>query len=141
MTLTRIYRRSVVYPGIIEVGFIIAYPPIDRDYKSEWMTSESLSELAFIPALVYWVLICLLALPIFLNRYPRVSSDNILSVLSWFLLPGGFICALLIKVVTKYSNAGSIYEIAYTITYNLPFVAGLIWGFWKYRRLRTPIAQ
>jgi hypothetical protein len=135
MTLSGIYKRAVVYPGIILLFIATVFSIIEnRDYESEWLTRETAIGMAIIAALLYGLLICLLASTIFLNRYKKVSSNGILSAFSWFLVPGGFICAVIGKAFNEYFTVGTTYEIAYAIVFNSPFLIGLIWGFRKFRR-------
>jgi hypothetical protein len=79
---------------------------------------------------------CLLCRTIFLNKSEKIRSNNVLSTLSWFLLPGSFICIVLGKAINEYVTIGSTWEIVYATLGNIPFIVGLIWGFWKFRRLQ-----
>lgn len=137
MTLHNIYRKSVIYPALIVLVMATIFSIIiNQNYESEWLTRKFVIQLDIIEALVYGLLISLLALTIFLNRYERVSSNSILSALSWFLIPGGFMCCVIGKALNEYFTVGSIYEIFYATILNLPFMAGLIWGFGKFKRLQ-----
>ncbi len=136
MTLSGIYKRSVVYPSLALLPVIaISSAIINRDYKSEWLTREAAIRMDIIAGLIYCLLICLLALTIFFNRYDRISSNSVLSALSWFLIPGGFICLVFEKALNEYLTVGTTYETFFALIFNLPFVAGLIWGFRRFRRL------
>lgn len=108
----------------------------NRNYKSEWLTSESVIAMTVIAAIGYGLIICVLALTIFLNKHERVSSNSIFSALSWFALPFGFICLVIGKAINEYLTVGSTNEIIYSVVLNLPFVIGLIWGFCKFRKLQ-----
>jgi hypothetical protein len=134
MTIAKFYTRSVVYPGLFFIPCITLFSLIDsRNYKSEWLTSASVVQMTFVAALVYWILICILALTIFLNRFEQIRSSLVLSGLSWFLLPAGFICLVTGKAINEYLTVGTTGEIIYALLFNLPFVTGLVWGFWKFR--------
>jgi len=137
MTLSELYKRSVVYPWLILLPCITIYSIIEnRNYKSEWLTSESIIGMTIMAAIVYGLIICILALTIFLNKNERVSSNGIFSALSWFVLPFGFICLVIGKAINEYLTVGSTSEIVYSLFLNLPFVIGLSWGFWKFRKLQ-----
>jgi hypothetical protein len=138
MTLSRIYIKAVVIPGIIMVLGVLVYAIIEnRNYKSEWLTSEAVIQMIFVFALLYWICICILALPLFLNKNQKVNSNNIISLLSWFLLPGILMGIVIQKAISEYltveRDSGTI---VYAILMTLPFVIGLIWGFWKFRTLQ-----
>jgi hypothetical protein len=137
MTLSRIYIKAVVIPGIIMILGVLVYAIIEnRDYKSEWLTSEAVIQMIFVFALLYWICICILALPLFLNKYQKISSNIIISLLSWFLLPGILMCIVIQKAITEYLNGEDTGIIIYAILMTLPFVIGLIGGFWKFRTLQ-----
>lgn len=137
MTLYELYKKSVVYPWLILLPCILIYSIMkNRNYKSEWLTSESVIAMTVIAAIGYGLIICVLALTIFLNKHERVSSNSIFSALSWFALPFGFICLVIGKAINEYLTVGSTNEIIYSVVLNLPFVIGLIWGFCKFRKLQ-----
>jgi hypothetical protein len=138
MSLSVIYKKSVVYPAcFLLVAATLFSIIINRNFVSEWLTREAAVELDFAAALLYGLLVCLFCLPMFLNYYEKISSHKILSALSWFLIPGSFICLVVAKALNEYFTVGSVYEILYAIIFNLPFIIGLIWGFRKFRRLQS----
>jgi hypothetical protein len=53
------------------------------------------------------------------------------------LLPGTLICIVTGKAINEYLTVGSTEEIVYALLFNLPFVIGLIWGFWRFKRLSS----
>jgi hypothetical protein len=134
--LSTIYKKSILYPAILLLPFVLIYASIEnRHYKSEWFTRESVIGLTFVAALVYVVVICLLSLTIFFNRREKVYNDRLLSALSWFLLPGAFICLVIGKTIAIYIAEGTTDEIIYAVLINAPFVVGLVWGFYSFRQL------
>jgi uncharacterized membrane protein YhaH (DUF805 family) len=137
MTLPELYRRSVVYPAIIllPVSIVIAFIE-NHNYKSEWLTSESVIGMTIMVAFIYCLIVCILALTIFLNRYRKIRSNLFLSALSWFLLPGGFILLVIGKAINEYATVESESEIIYALIFNVPFIIGLAWGFVKYRKTK-----
>ena len=85
-------------------------------------------------AVVYCALICLLSLTMYFNKINRVRSSNILSPLSWFLVPAGFMCVVLAKAINEYITVESSFESLIALIFNFPFIIGLIWGYIKFKR-------
>lgn len=137
MTLNQHYRNAVFYPSICAIVLIVILSIIDNyDYKSEWLTSSYVIFLSIVYALIYSLIIQVLSLPIFLIRYPGIRGNILFTALCWFLLPFGFITIVFIHEVSfnlKYEGKLGI-EFIYTITLNLPYVIGLLWGYLRYRR-------
>lgn len=134
MNLTNYYIRSAIYPSIILFPVMLVTAGIDQqDYESEWLTGESVIGMTIIVILLYGAIISLLSLTLFLNRYPAIRSNSLLSALAWFLLPVGFIALVVAKSVVEYQTAGSEEEIKYALLVNLPFLIALIWNFIKFR--------
>ena len=75
----------------------------------------------------------LLSLSLFLNRYPAIRFNSLLSDLAWFLLPVGLIVLVVAKSDVEYQTDGSEEEIKYALLVNLPFLVALIWNFIKFR--------
>lgn len=68
MTLSKLYRWSVVFSAIIFLPFIVLFSTIENwDYKGEWLTRDAAIGMDIVIALLYDLLVCLLALTIFLN--------------------------------------------------------------------------
>ena len=135
MTLSGIYRRFVILPAIFLVIFAVIYSIIEnRNYKSEWLTKEAAIETDILAAVIYCALICVLSLTMYLNKINRVRSSNILSPLSWFLIPVGFMCVVLAKAVNEYITVESSFESLMALIFNLPFTICLIWGYIKFKR-------
>jgi len=135
MTLSGIYRRSVIFPAIFLVIFTVVYSSIEnRNYESEWITKEAAVETDILAAVIYCALICLLSLTMFLNKISRVGSSNILSFLSWFLLPVGVMCVVSAQAINEYNTVESSFESLMALIFNLPFVIGLTWGYIKFKR-------
>jgi len=135
MTLSGIYRRFVILPAIFLVIFAIIYSNIEnRNYESEWLTKEAAIETDILVAVIYCASICLLSLTMYLNKINRVRSSNILSPLSWFLIPVGFMCVVMTKAINEYITVESSFESLIALIFNLPFTLGLIWGYIKFKR-------
>lgn len=137
MSISELYKRGVLCPWFISIIMVTTYSIIEnRNYKSEWLTAESVVEMSIAAAIVYGLIISLLALSIFLNNREKIKSRAFLSALSWFLLPGGFVCVVLGKAINEYVIVGSKGDMIYALLLNLPFVFGLVWSFQKFRRLQ-----
>ena len=142
MKISRIYRWSLIYPSLVLLTLVtVVSIIINADYKSEWITPGAAIEMDIAAALTYCALVCVLALTIFLNEYERVASNPILSALCWFLLPGGFICWFFAKAVLAFIVHGITSSIEYLVVMNLPFAAGLVWGFWRFRKTRLHLSN
>ena len=135
MSLNECYKKATLYPSLIVIPGIIVFSIIDNyNYKSEWLTGESVISLTIITAFVYCLIISLLSLTIFLNKFKKISENGVLIFLSWFLLPFGFITIVFIHEINfniKYSEkVGS--DLIYIVILNFPFILGLIWSYYKY---------
>ncbi len=134
--LSTIYKIYILNPAFALLPFTLVYAAIEnRNYKSEWFTRESVIGLTFVAALVYVVIVCLLCLTIFFNRREKVHNDKLLSALSWFLLPGAFICLVIGKTIAIYIAEGTTDETIYAVLINAPFVVGLVLGFCRFKKL------
>src|SRR6266496_4979008 len=91
MTTTRYYRNSTLYPTIMAVVLTLIFSIVDnRDYKSEWLTSESVISMTFMTSIVYSIILSVSCLPIFLINIEVIKRNKFLTALSWFLIP--FVC-------------------------------------------------
>ena len=133
MSLSEIYKRSVIYPGlmIILLTAIILFIE-NQDYQSEWLTRQAVIEMGIVTVFLYSLLICILSLTLFLNNYDRIRKNKFLSALCWFLIPGGFICTVIGKAFNEYLTVDT-NEMVYALIFNLPFITGLLWGYYKFR--------
>ena len=138
MKLFRYYRKAVIYPSLILLFFTTIYSIIDN-YKSEWLTAKSAIVMSIISSSIYFLLMCGFSLTIFLNKYQKLNKNLFWNILTWFLLPFGYITLVLIYDIRnriKYEfgfGNGFIYLLIMT----LPFAIGLYWTFMKYRQKIT----
>jgi len=137
MTTTRYYRNSTLYPTIMAVVLTLIFSIVDnRDYKSEWLTSESVISMTFMTSIVYSIILSVSCLPIFLINIEVIKRNKFLTALSWFLIP--FVC--IATVLTREIRFNLRYneqfgtDFVYVILLNLPFIAGLIWTYLRYRQ-------
>ena len=132
--INQCFKKSILYPSLIMIAVMIIFSIIDNyDYKSEWFTADDCILISIITAIIYSLIIGLLSLPIFLNKIERIRKNLTLRILSWFLLPFGFITIVSIHEVRfniKYNNELKFEnDSLYLLIMNIPFIIGLIWGF------------
>jgi hypothetical protein len=140
MKLFKYYRKAVVYPSIFIVLFCIIYSIIDNN-KIEWQTTKFAIEMQLIGSLIFSLLMCGLSLTIFLNKFQKLNKNLIWNILTWFLLPLGYITLVLIYDINnriKY-EFGFGNNFIYLLIMTIPFVIGLCWTFLKYRQKITTI--
>ena len=131
MTLRKLYIKGLIFPSIIAIastGILSAYH--NSDYKSEWLTKESVIFMSVSAAFVYSLIICVLGLTVFLNN-KIIKTRGSAAFLSWFLLPMTFIIIAIVKTTDHRLNyeTRTTGQLFYLITLNLPFVIGLIWTY------------
>jgi hypothetical protein len=141
MLLSRYYKKAVLLPsGIIILGCIL-YSVYDltigpgKNYKSEWLTADSVDMYAIFMVILHCGFLAVLCSTIFLVRFPKVQANPALTFLSWFLLPMiylGYLLVLLCRSVYHDVDVQGTCIIVLSIT--LPFILGLILTFIKFRR-------
>ncbi|MBI9038890.1 MAG: hypothetical protein JEY97_12215 [Bacteroidales bacterium] len=140
MNLFRYYKKAVIYPSLFLLFFSAIYSIIDN-YKSDWQTAKSAIIMSIIASFIYFLLMCVFSSTIFLNRFQKLNKNLFWNILTWFLLPFGYIIIVLIYDITnriKYEfgfGNGFIYLLIMT----LPFIIGLWWTFMKYRQKITTV--
>lgn len=137
MMLIGLYRNSMLYSAIINLVGSIAFTVWEnRNYTSEWLTSNGILPFVFITDIIFTVFFAIISSPIFLNTYNIIRNNMILSLLSWFLLPVTFTGVLLGYGVkhTMLSGEKDLNYLVYLLILTLPFLGGLIWSFTVYRR-------
>ncbi len=143
MTLNKYYRNALMIPSGFAIAFNLIYSIIllivDRDYKSEWLTIESVFFVSIVMVTLNAAFVCGLSLPIFLNKYEKVKNNLLLSLLSWFLLPGIWIGYVLVKhgSYLVISGNGLDTESVFVLSNTIPFLIGLIYTFVKFQLGKT----
>ena len=141
--LKSIYKTSIYYPSavLLGLGFLypIAYRFIVKNAEEEYSEHslnlfESIVAYVLI-ALMFSIVLAILSLPIFLNTYEKIRSNIILSALSWFLLPCGFISLVIGKAINEFITVDSLWEIIFGLIGGIPFIISLLIGFRKLRSL------
>ena len=137
MTLSGYYTRGVIYPSLIVFVAMVVYSIIDNYwYKSEWLTADAAIMLSILAGCIYCLIIMVLSLTLFLNRFVSVRENALFNFLSWFLLPIGFLSFITISRIShmlRYrESVGS--DIWYFVILDIPFIVGLGWTYVRQRQ-------
>ena len=135
MKLFNYFKKAVIYPSLFTLFFSIIYSILDN-YKSDWHTAKSLLIMTITGAFIYSILMYILSLTIFLNKLKKLNKNLIWNILTWFLLPFGYILMVLIhdlKIRNRFAF-GYGNDFIFLLIMTLPFVIGLSWTFMKYRQ-------
>ncbi|MCB0430070.1 MAG: hypothetical protein H6585_02245 [Flavobacteriales bacterium] len=122
------YVHAAVYPSIAMVVVCTIYSVWNnRDYQSEWLTSMAVVRMMFLFALVYGVWMCLLALPMWLNKNERVRNNGLLNTITWWGCPLGNFMAWTLYVVRviQMKNDSAWPVFIYALILNLPYILSL----------------
>ena len=138
MNLFNYYRKAVIYPSIFILFFCIMYSIIDY-YNSEWPTVKLVFLLSILPSLIFSLLICVLSLTIFLNKFEKLNKNMVWNILTWFLLPFTYIIIIFIHDIKNRIKFefGFGNDFLYLLIMTMPFVIGLCWAFIQYRQKIT----
>jgi preprotein translocase subunit Sec61beta len=134
MTLSKLYKYTTIYPALIAIiGSAILSVYDNKDYKSEWLSPDAVVLMCVIASVIYSAIVCLFSLGLFLNGVKKVRDHYLWSLLSWFLLPYGFMAIAVIKTVSDpYASASNVGYL-YLVTLNMPFMVSLTWTFILFR--------
>jgi hypothetical protein len=137
MTLSEHYKKAVLYPSLFVFIVATVFSIIENyNYKSEWLTADTVIFLSIGTAFIYCLIFCLLSLTIFLNRLEKIKENGVLSFLSWFLFPFGFMIVVFAHEISfkiRYDEKFDS-DFVFVIVLNLPFLFGLIWSYVIYKR-------
>ena len=135
MKLINYYRDSVVYPTVFILFFSIVYAVL-YNLKSNGLTDSSAMLMSVAPPVIFALLMCVLSLTIFLNKLRKLHKNLMFNILTWFLLPYGYITVILIHDIQariKFEfRFGS--NFLYLLVMTAPFVIGLCLTFLRYRQ-------
>ncbi len=135
MNLFKYYRKAVIYPSIFILFFFFFYSIIEN-YNTEWLFAKSEIIMSVSTALIFCLLICVLSLPIFLNKLKKLNKNLIWNILVWFLLPFVYISIIWIhdienRIKFEFGFGNGFF---YLLIMTIPFVIGLSWTFIKFRQ-------
>jgi len=137
MKLFRYYRKAVIYPSLFILFFCIVYLLIDN-YKNEWHTAKSAIIMIMATSVIYILIMCLLSLTILLNKFQKLNKKNFWNILTWFLLPSGYIVFILFYDIKNRINYdfGFGNGFIYLLIMTMPYIIGLFTTFIKFRQKR-----
>jgi hypothetical protein len=138
MNPTHYYKLATLYPAVASVISAGVYAVIkDWNYKSEWLSAEASVFISIISAVLYSMIMAVLSLTIYLNRIEVVRRSLLLSFLSWFLLPAGFILKSILHEYlfnAKYGTTELMDNLLPVVIITLPFLVALFLSYYKCRR-------
>lgn len=128
MNMFKYYTRAVIYPSLLIQFIVVIYSAaVNYNYESEWMTAVSVIFETILVSFFFSLIMCCLSLTIFLNQVEEMSRKLIWNLLTWFLLPYGFIAIILIHEIEfalRYEsgfNNAFIYALILTVPYLISF--------------------
>ena len=132
------YRKAVIHPSLFILFFCILYPLFDN-YKNEWNITKSAIIISLVTSVIYCLIMCVLSLTIFLNKFQKLNKKLFWNILTWFLLPFGYIVIFLIHDINNRINYnfGFGHDFIYLLIMTTPFLIGLYTTFIKYRQKIT----
>ncbi len=137
MKLFNYYKKAVIYPSLFILFFCVIYSILNNsDYKGDWPTTKSIIIMTVASSFFFSLLMNVLSLSIFLNKFKKLHRNLIWNMLTWFLLPLGYIAIVLIHDINnriKFSF-GFGNDFIFLLIMTLPFVISLCWTFMKYRQ-------
>ena len=136
MKLGKYYIIASLYSAITVLILSIVYSVIEnREYKSEWFTANTVIMISIVFSLVVSAIICTLSLTIFLNEFNIVKKNIVLSFLSWFLLPVGFMTIFLVHSIKMRIQYGPENDtgLIHLIIIIIPYLVGLTVSFLRFR--------
>jgi hypothetical protein len=138
MKLSKYYQQATLYPFLITIALTIIYTVIEnKDYKSEWLTAEAVTMMSIIYTILYCLFLNVLCLTIFLCKLEVVRNSQLLTFLSWFLLPLSPNVIIMLKDYRYYMDIGwssARGDLLYMVCLNGPVIVGLIWSFISYKK-------
>jgi len=125
----------VIYPSL----FVLLYNAVFallHTYTGVQEANPALVIVYVVTALLYSLLMCLLALPIFLNKIRKYSRHLAFNLITWFLLPGIYVIIILTADLRDQSrfHFGIGSEYVHFFFMIVPYLLGLTMAFIHYRR-------
>jgi len=135
MTTTRYYINSTLYPTILAVLLTLVFSVVNRERLTSVDSLIHIS-LTLMTSFTYSIVQSISCLTIFLINIDVIKRNKLLTALSWFLIPFFYIATVLthqIKFSLRYNDELGV-GFVYIILLILPFIAGLIWTYLRYRQ-------
>lgn len=127
----------MLFPALFSIIFNIFYSFLFQpDTKSEWLTNSFVFFSSIFILIINALFLSILSLGIFLNNYPNVRCNRILSFLTWLGLPTFWCTIILLKHFNLYLITDSyiLDETLYVLSATLPYIIGLIISLIKFRK-------
>ena len=140
MKLFKYYRKAVIYPSLFILFFCVINLIIDN-YNTEWLTAKSAIIMSISTSSIFFLLICVLSLTIFLNKFEKLNKNLIWNILVWFFLPFAYILMIWIHDIKNRIKFefGFGNDFLFLLMMTIPFIISLFWTFLKYRQEITTI--
>ena len=138
MNLFSYYKKAVIYPTLFIV-FFCAINSIIANYESNGQTDYLAILMSIITTCLFSLLMIMLTMTIFLNKFKKLYNNLIWNVLTWFLFPFSYLLIIFIHDINIRINYkfGFGNDFVYLLIITLPFVIGLGWTFMRYRQKIT----
>lgn len=119
------YLFSAVVPAFCAIIFsaIYGWTDFDSTGPTNCLTDDSSLAISILPAIYNALIICLLSILILLNRLDKISTPFTLSAISWLVLPGIWICYLLVRELS-----------VFTLINTVPYLVGSLYSFSSFRK-------
>lgn len=135
MKLFNYYRNAAIYPSLFIIVFSISFAVIDN-FRNEWDVVKSAIIMSVVTSVIFSLIMCLLSLPIFLNKLQKRNKKLVWNILTWFLLPLGYIITFLVYDVNVriQFDFGFGRSFVFLLIMTVPFIVGLFSTFIRYRK-------
>lgn len=134
MNLSKYYKNGIITPAFIVITCYLLYEivylvlDLGKGYKSDFLTKNNFSGITVLIVVANAVFLGILSTPLFLNTFRQVRNSFFLNLLTWFLLPGTWICYLIIKHISYLLSLdnGFDQESIFIFSNTLPYLFGLV---------------
>jgi len=135
MKLRRYYMEAVLSPSVFVLLFVVIFTIADSRGQG-WQSSKSALMSAIGTSIVYFIIVCVLALSIFLNRIKGLAGNLVWNLVTWFTLPFAYLIYVVYNDIKNriLYNFGLGKGLLYLILMTSPYFIGLVWSFIKYRQ-------
>lgn len=139
MKLSKYYLQATLIPFLITVVITSILATIENmDYKSEWLTAESVTIMVILGTVLYCLFLNVLCLTIFLCKLEVVRNNGLLTVLSWFLLPLSLSALIVLNEFSFSHHPAASGDLLYILSLNGPYTIGLVWAYVNYKKATQP---
>lgn len=124
------YKWAALIPSAVAIIGYILYATLgpDKNYKSEWLTAESVQLFSIGIFIILCLLVCVLSLTIFLLKCRCIRKNVLLSLSCCFLPPIAFLLCF------AYSLGKDPESLPFSLFLTIPFLVGFSLAYVKFRR-------